>query len=228
MIINPHPQQSVEWMVARAGLPTASEFDNLVTPKFKVKTGQGVETYLHKKLAEAWIGGPIASLNVFDVEQGRILEEEALPWYELAYDTTIKRVGLVTTDDGRAGCSPDGMFEDGTGIEIKCPAIHTHVGYLLDGTLPEDYGPQVHGSMFVTGAKRWTFLSYRRKLPALVLTIERDEKIQEAIAESVAGFLKRFDEAMAQLIEINGGPPQRAKLKPARPVYESDPNDIIP
>lgn len=229
MIISPHAQQTVEWMQARAGIPTASEFDNLVTPEFKVRTGQMVETYLAKKLAEAWIGGPIASLNVFDVEQGRVLEEEALPWYSFAYNTEVKRVGLVTTDDGRIGCSPDGMFDDGTGIEIKCPAIHTHVGYLLGGTLPKDYAAQVHGSMFVTGADNWTFLSYRRRMPALVLKVERNEVIQDAIEEALELFLAKFDRGMARLIEINGGPPKRiAKPVPTNPEFESDPNDFTP
>jgi hypothetical protein len=223
MIISPHAQQSVEWMIARAGIPTASEFDNLVTPEFKMRTGQMVETYLNKKLAEAWIGGPIASLNVFDVEQGRILEEEALPRFSFLYDREIKKVGLVTTDDGRVGCSPDGMFEDGTGIEVKCPAIHTHIGYLRGGTLPKDYEHQVHGSMYVTGAERWTFLSYRRKLPALVLTVERDEDIQRKLGMALDHFLSTFDTAWEHLVKLNGGPPKRLPVTPSEKPLVDDP-----
>jgi hypothetical protein len=217
MIISPHAQQSVEWMIARAGIPTASEFDNLLTPEMKPRTGQMVETYLNKKLAEAWLGGPIATLNSFDIEQGRIVEEEALPWFSFAHDKEVRRVGLVTTDDGRVGCSPDGMFDDGTGLECKCPAIHTHIGYLRNGTLPKDYAPQVHGSMYVTGAPHWMFLSYRRKLPPLLLTIERDEEIQEQIAEALDTFLMRFDREMARLIDINGGPPKRPQPMKQQP-----------
>lgn len=215
-------------MIARAGIPTASEFDNLLTPEMKPRVGAMPESYLAKKVAEAWQGGPLAQLNVFDVEQGKILEEEAVPWFELEYSTPIQRVGLITTDDGRCGCSPDGLIGEDGGIEIKCPAVHTHVGYLLKGTLPKDYAAQVYGSMFVTGRKWWKFLSYRRRLPALVLTVERDDEAMESIQEALTLFLARFDRAMDRLIEINGGPPKRPTVKPAAPAYQPDENNITP
>lgn len=210
MIIHPAEQGSVEWMKARSGIPTASEFDQIVTPEFKLRTGQMPATYLAKKVSEAWLGGPLPSFNVFDMDQGRILEEEAIPFFELEHDLQISRVGLVTTDDGRIGCSPDGLLGEDGGIEIKCPDVHTHVGYLLGGILPKDYAAQVHGAMFVTGRTHWTFMSYRRKFPPLVLTINRDEKIQGRIAEALDQFLEQFGRAVMRLQELNGGPPLRS------------------
>ncbi len=135
----------------------------------------------------------------------------------------------IHIDDGSAGCSPDGMFTDGTGIEIKCPNAETHVGYLRKNALPPDYAAQVHGCMFITGAPSWRFVSYRRGFPALVLTIERDEKIQTAIGEALDGFRTRFKVAMGVLIELNGGLPTRAMAASAvsapavsSPVNEDD------
>lgn len=221
MKILPAPQGSVDWMLARSGIPTASEFDALVTPEFKLRTGDMPRTYLAKKVAEAWQGGPLAGFNVFDMDQGKILETEAVPWFELEYGQTVERVGLITTDDGRVGCSPDGLIGDESGIEIKCPEVHTHVGYLLNGWLPKDYAAQVHGSMFVTGRARWKFLSYRRHFPPLLLTIERDEKIQSTLSAALHLFLGKFDAAMAHLTEINGGPPTRRKVS-APPIYEAE------
>jgi len=154
----PMEQGSVSWMQARAGIPTASEFDSLVTPEFKVRTGEMPKTYVAKKLAEAWLGGPLLTFNTFDMDAGQILEEEAIPWWELEFGQTVQRVGLVTTDDGRVGCSPDGLLEN-CGLEIKCPKPETHVGYLLKGDLPKDYRAQVHGGMYVTGYPQWNFLS---------------------------------------------------------------------
>jgi hypothetical protein len=211
VIVSPHAQGSVDWAIARSGIPTASEFDNLVTPDFAIRKGEMPKTYLAKKLAEAWLGGPIASLNTFDMEMGKILEDEALPWFELESGLTVNRVGLITTDDGRIGCSPDGLLGDDSGIEIKCPATHTHIGYLLNGTLPKEYAAQVHGSMYVTGRKSWRFLSYCRRFPALLLTIERDEGIQGAIHTALIRFLEVFDDGMAALTKLNGGPPRRFK-----------------
>jgi hypothetical protein len=181
------------------------------------------ETYLHKKLAEWWVGGPLATLNVFDVEQGRILEEEAIPWYELEYSSTVNRVGLITTDDGKVGCSPDGLLGSDTGIEIKCPAIHTHIGYLLKGEIPKEYVHQVQGSLYVTQRPFWRFVSYRRKLPALVLTVIPDEDYQMALEEALELFLVKFEHGKERLIGLNGGPPKRRLPDlPPEPKYESE------
>lgn len=218
-------QKSVAWMISRAGKPTASEFDALVTPKFEIRKGQMPTSYLAKKVSEVWLGGPLAGFNTFDTDQGNILEEEALPWFELEFGVTVDRVGLCTTDDGRIACSPDGLIGEEGGLETKCPEVHTHVGYLLAGTLPDAYAAQVHGSMFVTGRPWWKFLSYRRHFPPLLLTVERDEKIQAVLAEVLAAFLVRLDAGMARLTEINGGPPQRRALpKPAQQTLSEMPS----
>lgn len=230
--------------MARAVIPTASEFDNLLTPTFEVKRGKGPATYLAKKIAEAWQGGPIMSQSGFSMEQGQILEPEAVPWFELERNVEVQRVGLVTTDDGLYGCSPDGLIGEHSGIEIKCPAAHTHARYLLAGTLPEDYSAQVHGCMFITQRPQWTFLSYRRGFPNLVLDVPLDEQIQSAIGEALALFQEKFDTAWARMLEINGGPP-RHKMTPdelrkqmqrvelvaedrSRGVFTTDPNDFTP
>ena len=205
MKIIPCQQNSLEWLVARAGIPTASEFDQLVTPDFKPRKGQMPESYLARKLAEAWIHGPLPGHCTLDMEFGKILEEEARPWYEFTFSESVQCVGLVTTDDGRIGCSPDGLLGDTGGIEIKCPEAHTHVRYLLEGEVPDNYLAQVHGSMFVTGRPFWKFVSYRRRFPALVKVIERDDRIQTVLAEVLTAFLEKFDAEMARLVEMNGG-----------------------
>ena len=230
-----YEQGSVEWMLARSGIPTASEFDQLLTPDFKARTGQMPKTYLNKKLGEAWQGGPLASFNTFAMDQGQIMETEAIPWFELQFEQAVDRVAFCTTDDGRIGCSPDGLITTPAGleggIEVKCPEIQTHVGYLLDGVLPKDYATQVHGAMFVTGRKWWQFLSYRRHFPPLLVRVERDEEIIEKIEEATTLFLNAFDAAFQRLCDINGGPPVRKKSTPiieTASTFVSDPNDIIP
>jgi len=203
-------QGSEEWLRARAGIPTASEFGNLVTPLFKVRTGDMVDTYLCRKLAEKWIGGPLpTTYSGGAMEQGNLREEEAIPWYEFTTGRRVDRVGFVTTDDGRIGCSPDGLFAEGGGIEVKCPDLHTHVGYLLEGELPEHYRAQVQGTMLVTGAEEWTFLSYAPKLPPLVLTVNRDEKAIDALTQALEQFNERLETGFARLVELNGDPPVR-------------------
>ncbi len=225
MIIHDVQQRSDAWMKLRAGIPTASEFDKILTPEFKMREGATLLTYRNQKITERILQRPELSFSGGDLEQGTILEDEALPWYQLSYNDPVARVGFVTTDDGKYGCSPDGMrglpalFRDGKipsgeieinmrgvegieGLEIKCPKSHTHVGYLLGGVLPKDYAAQVHGSMFVTGAKSWKFLSYHRGFPAFLMTVERDEEIQKKIGTALKIFSDLVDLGMKQITSI--------------------------
>lgn len=198
-------QGSPEWLDARLGIVTASELDALITSLWKPRKGEGVQTYLAKKVAEHWRGEPLASYHGGAMEQGTIREDEARAWYELDRDVTIEQVGFILTDDEKMGCSPDGLLPD-SGIEIKCPEPHTHVRWLLDGKLPTDHAAQVYGGMFVTGLPRWWFMSYCRGFPPLVLTVESDPEVMKAIGEVVADFNAQFQKALQTVEELNGGP----------------------
>lgn len=227
-------QNSVDWAILRSGKVTASEMDALVTPLGKVKTGDGPRTYLMKKVAEAWLGGPLPSLNVWDMEQGQILEEFARPAFALETGLDVETVGFITGDNEKTGCSPDGVIYTfdrqriAAGVEIKCPRVETHIGYLLDGTLPKDYVLQVQGSLYVTGFPKWYFYSFCRRMPSLILEVLPDPEIQESIDEAVKSFLVRFDEAFAKLVELNGGvrPEPRAKFAPSS-ASEPELDDIL-
>jgi len=199
MKIHACAQNTSEWMALHVGIPTASGFGNLVTPKFEIRKGEMPKTYVYSKAAEKWRKRPLIGVTGgFDLEQGMIVEEEARPFYELETGRKVTEVGFITSDDERCGCSPDGLLEVG-GIEIKCPAAHTHVKYLVNGALPDEYAAQVFGSMFVTGAPEWQFMSYRRNFPPLILTIKRDEAIMEKIGQALELFYKAFEEAMKKI-----------------------------
>lgn len=203
MVIHDVDQNTIDWLKLHVGIPTASGFDNLVTPEFKIREGEMPRTYLFKKLAEAWRGEPLIELNNFSVEQGLIVEDEARPFFSLETNLRVQQVGFITSDDGRCGCSPDGLIGGDNGLEIKSPAAHTHVKYLLDGKLPKEYAAQVHGSMFVTGRPKWTFMSYRRKFPALILEVPRNEEIMTRISEAVDRFYQLFQDAMEMMQKYN-------------------------
>lgn len=202
MKIHDVQQGSGPWLALRLAIPTASEFDNLITPLWKIKTGEAPKSYLYTKICEKFMGAFADGGSSFAMGQGSIMENEALPWFAFTHDTQVQRVGLCTTDDGRIGCSPDGLIGEDGGIEIKCPSPQTHLRYWTDGVLPKEHAAQVHGSMYVTGRKWWNFLSYSRQFPALLIRVERDEKIQAAIHEAVTGFLAEYDELYTKIKTI--------------------------
>ena len=204
-------QYSPRWFALHIGKVTASHFKHIMTSDFELRKGETVRSFMHLKLAETWRGqlqDPTATS--FAMDQGILLEDEAAPWFELEYDCSLARVGFI--ESGRLGCSPDRMRSDDHGWECKCPQAKTHVGYLLEGRVPLDYVTQVHGSIFVSGAKRWDFVSYRRGFPALVITVERDEAIMAKIVATLDSFFAMFDTAMARLKELNK--PERTPERP--------------
>ncbi len=218
-------QGSVDWLLLRAGKVTASEMDALISPLGKIREGDGVHTYLTQKLVELWTGGPLPQLQgIFDVEQGQFLEERAKPAFTLHTGLEIENAAFISTEDEACGCSPDALIPGcETGVEIKCPTMPTHVGYLLAGVLPKTYVAQVQGSMFVTGFKQWHFFSYNRQFPPLHLVVERDEKFQVALAAAVENFLAQIDTGYQRLVSLNGGPPPpRPKLTPPKETEEGE------
>lgn len=188
-------QGSTEWNQARLGVLTASEADAILTPTFKARDGQGVETYLFKKLSEKVLGYAVEMGGSFHTDQGHVVETIARPWFAFTYDKNVRTAGFCTTDDGRCGCSPDGLLDDGSGMEIKSPSGPVHLKYYFGNALPAEHAVQVHFSMWVTGAPYWTFVSYHRELPPLVVRVDRDEKKMAAIQETAEAFLERLGTA---------------------------------
>jgi hypothetical protein len=187
-------QGSAEWLSARLGVVTASEIDALVTPLFATRKGEGVESYLCRKVCEKTLGWQADDAGSYAVEQGQIIETVCIPWYEFTYDVKVQRVGFCVGDDPRIGCSPDGFIGDDEGIEIKSPQPPNHLKYLLRGVVPPDYLAQVHFSMLVTGRKAWTFVSFSRQFEPLVIRIKRDEEIQTKLRNALDPFLVKYDE----------------------------------
>lgn len=209
-------QGEPEWLKARLGKVTASEIDSLVSPTGKVRTGDGPQKYLYRKVAERLLGVPLDDFQSFAMAQGQIVETEAVPWYAFQHGVTVDRVGFCTSDCGRYGFSPDGLIGADGGLEVKSPQPAKHVQYLLEGGVPEEYALQVQFSLFVSGRKWWKFVSYSRQMPALVVHVEPDPKLQHAIAEALNIFLIRFDEALAQVVRL------KAKYEnPLREAYEA-------
>lgn len=199
MKIHDCAQGEADWNRLRLGKVTASEMDNLLTPTLQIAKGDGLKTYLYRKIAEAHFKRPIGGFTSHATDFGIEMEDEARRTFCFEHEHKVCNVGFVESDDGRCGCSPDMLLDDDGGLELKCPQETNHIRYLLEGVLPRDYAPQVHMSMYVTGRRWWKFMSFHRGCNPFVLTVQRDEKICATIAEALAGFYEKFDAAMAKL-----------------------------
>lgn len=199
MKIVPCTQGSEKWLQAHVGRPSASRFDKVLTPLGKLSAQSG--KYLHALVAERLLGKPIGADEMTDwMQRGLVMEQYAIPWYELQADLTTEAVGFVTTDDGRVGCSPDRLVAASGLLECKCPAAGTHVGYLLnDGSLSAQYRVQIMGQLWVTGSAWCDALSYCEGFPPVCERNERDEPFIRTLADAVGEFCDRLDAAEATL-----------------------------
>ena len=180
MKIYDFPQCSPEWFKIRCGIPTASNFDRIVTSEGK--PSKQMQKYLYKVAGEYITGIPEETYQNAAMLRGIDMEQEARSLYELINNVSVQQVGFcVGEPDIEYGCSPDGLVGDKGMIEIKCPSLAVHVGYLLDGKLPTDYIQQVQGELLVTGREWNDFISYYPGIKPLIVRVERDEKFITAL-----------------------------------------------
>lgn len=175
-------QGSNEWLTARLGLFTASEFDKILTPK-KLQLSSTWKKEVNKKIAQRIIGREEEEFQGLAMLRGQSMEFEALEFFNFSFGYDFQKVGFFHAVNEKNeslgyGCSPDGVDEiKRMGLELKCPLAHTHIGYLTENKLPEEYLMQVQGSMLVTGYDKWVFGSYHPDFPCLRIEVLRDEEL---------------------------------------------------
>jgi hypothetical protein len=213
MIFHQCAPRSVEWHKLRLAIPTSSEFHKILTPGGK--PSKQAEGYLHELLAEWIIGHPIDSIETQWMARGIETEDEAVRAYEFQSDRETEPGGFFTTDDGMIGASPDRIVDVNGLLELKCCKPTTHVGYLLNASVEDDYKPQLQGQLFVTERQWVDIVAYHPELPAVVMRVERDEDYIALLAAA----LKTFVEVMLRQredLEKRFGPFERKQGDPVK------------
>jgi hypothetical protein len=172
-------QYSPEWWLARKSVPTASKADAIVTPA-KFEPSKQREAYACRLVAERFdkFYAQSPEFQTQATDEGHQLEPEARRYVEFHRGYKVREIGFAMTDDERFGCSPDGLIDSEGVLELKCPQPHTHVRYLVDGVLPNEYAPQCHMHLIVTGRQWVDFMSYAPGLPPLLVRVEPNEKTE--------------------------------------------------
>ena len=196
MIIHDVEQNSPEWYEARAGIPTASEFNKILTSTGKPSTQ--AEAYANKLAAERLTGQPCKDFEGSAyTERGHEFEGEAANFYAFDKDAEPLQVGFVTDDQKQYGCSPDRLIGEEGILEIKCPSAHVHVGYMRKQKIDSKYLVQCHGQLLVTGRKWIDWMSYHPDLKPVIIRLERDE----GFLSSLAGALENFNNKINAIVE---------------------------
>lgn len=194
-------QGSDAWITARLGIPTASEFHRIITV-VKGDLSKSARGYAHALVAETLLGRPLEKPpgTPWAMARGKALEPLAVQQYAFTNDVEVRAVGFVTTDNGKIGCSPDGLIV-GTrgGLEIKCTLDENHMGIFVDGP-GENYKQQVQGNIAIAELEWWDLYAYHPELPPVTIRTHRDEPFIAKMGAALTEFLALRDEMLAKAL----------------------------
>lgn len=192
-------QGSPEWLKARCGIPTASNFHKIVIACGD-KSKQ-IGKYMCQLAGERITGKIEEPFKSAAMQRGNDLEAEAREFYELVMGVKTQRVGFCLSENGY-GASPDSFIGEDGGLEIKCPLISTHVEYFqYSDLLRVEYRQQIQGNMLVTGRKWWDLMSYYPGIKPVIVRIEADDYFQNTLSAELSNFCHELDLLVTKLKE---------------------------
>jgi len=212
-------QGSEEWLQARCGMITASNFHRAMTdPKTKKDKDAGVlsqtaSTFLDEVVAEMDSGVPIAHGATVAMKWGSEHEAYAKPLAieklreEFGRGDFIEAAGAnafcVHPDHPGFGCSPDFLVGDDALGEIKCPfnsGRHVTAACSTAAWFLKEHKWQIVGNLWITGRTQYYVCSYnpRSTRPMSMATIQRDDKLIMQLETRLLVFREKVLDRLAQ------------------------------
>jgi len=206
-----------EWLQERLGKFTASVFHRLLTCRDNKELPKGAVTYCEEKAVEM--------LTEF-MGEGYI--SPAMQWgidHELdAVQAFSEKTGLTVTNTGthqkfltqgnHIGGTPDGLIENQSGAEIKCPNSLTHFKYMRIKTTEDlkvvmpNYYWQIQGLMMIAKCRHWWFISYdprykKKEHQLHYIKINIVDEDVNFLAERLKMAISLKNELLAEFVEEN-------------------------
>lgn len=184
-------QGTDEWRAARCGIPTASNFSDILAQ------GKGLTraSYMRRLASEIITGEPCESFTTAAMERGKAMEAEARDLYEYVQDETLQQVGFIR--NGANGCSPDSIIGADGALEIKTQRGDLLIETLLKDEFPPEHRAQCQGVLWVSERKWIDLIVYWPKMPLFVKRAYRDEEYITALESAVS----TFNVDLAKLVE---------------------------
>lgn len=143
-------------------------------------------------------------INAKALSWGKENEVAARAAYQFVSGEKIQDGGFIYGMDKRVGASPDGIVVGkNKGLELKCPySSDTHIKFLIEDEIKDEYITQVQWSMWVAGFDEWDFASFdprMKKNMIKIVTFKRDEKMMSLFSEIVPAFIAEMDAHLEKL-----------------------------
>lgn len=199
-------QGSMEWLLARVGMITASRMNDVMA---KIKSGESAarKNYRVELAVERISGLPTERFVSGPMKWGTENEPFARAAYSIATGLEVEEAGFIACPSiPRAGCSPDGLVGIDGGIEVKCGNTATHVDWAVAGKVPPEHRLQMQFCMFCTERSWWDFLSFDPRMPEgqqlFIRRLYRDEKVIKELIDAVLELDGEVEATVSDLMKV--------------------------
>jgi len=191
-------QNSEEWFEIKVAKFSASTAADLLMDK----KNKGYQNLINRIIEERITGKQTESKSFVGnqyTERGHEFEPIARDDYEFRSFNDVAIIGVIELDKWVL-CSPDGLIGEKGLYQAKCPIFNTQREYLhkykelkekglsdnaILYKIDSGYYKQMQFELFVSGREFNVFNSYHPHLPALDLTVIRDNDMIDAISERI-------------------------------------------
>jgi putative phage-type endonuclease len=191
-------QGSAEWLQARCGVLTSSEFQTLLMKGKGSAPSKTRQTLLMKKAAERITGTPTESYSNGYMERGHEQEPVARELYEESTGSKVQECGFILNEG--FGSSTDGLVEDDGVVEIKSRMAHLQIELLMSGEVPKEHQAQLQGGMMVSGRNWADFIAYSPNMPLFIKRVARDEEYIASLKDALAKAEEEINEIVKQVM----------------------------
>lgn len=198
-------QGSDAWLTARLGVISASRASDLIaTGRGGKGVGASRDTHLYELIAEVATGQQKDQGKFKQTEYGHEHEDTAREIFAFNMGLQVTTIPFIYGDISmRYGCSPDGLADEHSGLELKCPfTTDVYLKFLLKGEVKPEYVAQCQFSMFVTGLPYWHFGCHdprMKKSGFHAITYERDEALMKTFRDAVDQMVFDMDSELARI-----------------------------
>lgn len=190
-------QNSPEWIEARLGVVTASQFATVMATGRGGGESKTRRTYMLKLIGERLTGEPADNFTNGHMERGHAMEPAARDAYAFVSGETPELIGFVRSGD--IGASPDALVGDDGLMEIKTKLPHLQLDVLLKNEIPSEHTAQIQGQLWVCEREWVDFVSYWPGLPVFVKRAFRDEEFISKLTSSVLEFVDQMHNLEEQI-----------------------------
>lgn len=195
-------QNSEEWALARAGIPTASQFKTILANGRGGGESVTRRKYLYQLAGEILTGEPAETFSNHHMQRGHDLEDEARNYYALVTDNQPERVGFIR--NGKKGCSPDSLIGANGMLEIKTALPSILIEMIFKNQFPPEHKAQTQGQLWIAEREWIDLIVYWRGIPAFITRATRDEDYIHNLSGEVDRFNAELETIVAKLRAYGG------------------------